>query len=109
MLDFMFFVKTLIVTVFIVSLMQIKAGESTIENHAAHWIRTTPLTEPLKSTAEAGAKAVRDSARWLSAQFQKQTRRIFGSERAQGARESTFKLKRSAAYEEEQSAKDKRE
>lgn len=105
MLDFMFFVKTLIVTVLLVSLMQIKAGEMTIENHAAHWVKTTPLTEPLRSTAEAGAKAVSDSARWLSAQVQKQTRRIFGKGKSEGAPGGAFNLRRSDGYEQEKKAK----
>ena len=103
MFDFMFFIKTMVLTVILVSLMQIKAGDSTIEDHAAHWVRTSTLTLPLQATAANAARAISDGANWLASSFHKQTRRFFGSRNSDsGDRASVLQLKRSTAYEREQ-------
>lgn len=105
MFDFMFFVKTMVVTVLIVSLMQIKAGQTTVETQATQWIRTSTILQPLHTTAAAGAKAISDSAKWLSFNFQKQTRKFFGSNKSGPGEKVALKFKRSAAYERDQEAK----
>lgn len=60
--DFIFVIKTLVVTVAIVVLMQIRVGGRTIEQHSLAWIHTSVVVEQLQEVAagavKAGSKAV---------------------------------------------------
>ena len=41
MMDFFFFVKTFVLTIAIVLVMQIQVGQSTLETHAMGWVQSS--------------------------------------------------------------------
>lgn len=60
MIDFIFFVKMLLLTLVIVLLLQIKFDEHTVEAHAMGWVQSASITQPLNMVAHGAAKATRD-------------------------------------------------
>jgi hypothetical protein len=84
MFDFLFFIKTLLVTLLLVSMMQIKVGDQTIETRATMWIRSPAVTGTFGKTAQGGAKAVRDAGGWLKSQLHAQMGKWFGKDSGSG-------------------------
>jgi hypothetical protein len=100
MFDFIFFVKTFAITIGLVALMQIKAGNETLETKATAWIRSSAVTEPMQSVATGGAKALRDSTLWVKNKVRRNVDRLFGSGSGErSSRQPTGVFKRSQAYE----------
>ena len=66
MMDFFFFVKTFILTVAIVLVMQIHVGERSLETHAMSWVQSSSVTEPLHGVARGAAKVVHDLSHQVS-------------------------------------------
>lgn len=60
MMDFLFFVKTFILTVAIVLVMQIQVGNNTLESHAMTWVQSSSVAAPLNSVARGAAKMFHD-------------------------------------------------
>ncbi len=56
MMDFLFFVKTFILTVAIVLVMQIQVGDHSLENHAMGWVQSSAITSPLNDAAKGAGK-----------------------------------------------------
>jgi hypothetical protein len=54
------FLQTLILTLVVIILLQIKIGESTLEQRTIQWYRTSNLAAPIQEVADGGAKLVRD-------------------------------------------------
>lgn len=65
-MDFLFFIKTLFLTVALVLIMQIRVGDHTIEAHALSWVKTSAVVSPLNHVARGGAKLLRDLTQRLS-------------------------------------------
>ncbi len=105
MLNLMFFIKTLIVTFLIVALLQVHVGSSTLEDHASRFIRTSPIMSPIQAAAESGARAVRQSTNWISAQVNKKWKGS-GQRKEQAERALNFDFKRSESYEKSRSTQD---
>lgn len=61
MSDILFLVRTFVLTVAVVMVMQINVGERTIENHALAWVQTSPVVAPLNHVAKGAAKLVKDA------------------------------------------------
>lgn len=61
MSDIFFFVKTFVLTVAIIVLMQIEVGQRSIESHALSWIHTSPIIAPLNGAAKGASKLIRDT------------------------------------------------
>lgn len=59
-MDFMFFVKTVILTVAIILLMQIQVGKQTIESHTLGWVQNSAITGPINTVARGAGKLVHD-------------------------------------------------
>lgn len=59
MMDIYFFLKTLILTVALVIVLQVKIGEQTLEDQAVTVFRSSVVEEPLRKVAEGGAKFAR--------------------------------------------------
>ncbi len=59
-MDFLFFVKTFILTVAIVLMMQIQVGTSTLESHAMSWVQSSSVASPLNTVARGAAKLFHD-------------------------------------------------
>jgi hypothetical protein len=60
MIDFMFFIKTLALTVAIVMLMQIQIGDRTVEKHAVLFVQSSTVASPLNTVARGASKLIHD-------------------------------------------------
>ncbi len=69
MSDLFFFIKTLVLTLALVTLMQIEVGQRSIESHALAWVHTSPMVAPLNSAAKGAAKLIRESYDSLQKNF----------------------------------------
>lgn len=58
--ELFFTVKTFILTGAIILCLQIEIGESTLEEKAEDWVRTSPVTKSLNKVARGAAQAVRE-------------------------------------------------
>lgn len=75
MMDLMFFVKSFILTIAIVLLMQIRVGSGTIETHAMNFVQSSMIVSPLNTVAKGAAKLVRDVTQTVSAQVKRNTKK----------------------------------
>jgi hypothetical protein len=66
MMDFFFFVKTFVLTIAIVLVMQIPVGNSTLETHAMGWVQSSGVGDPLHGVARGAAKMVHDLSHKIS-------------------------------------------
>lgn len=62
MLDFFFFLKTLLLTFIIVLLLQIQIGKKTVETHVHDWMVGSVAAGFLGHAAEGGAHFLKDAA-----------------------------------------------
>jgi hypothetical protein len=60
MMDFLFFIKTFILTVAIVLVMQIQVGNRSLETHAMSWVQSTATSGPLQGVARGAARVTHD-------------------------------------------------
>ena len=60
MFGWLSFLQTLIFTLFVIVVLQIKIGDSTLEQKTIRWYRTSEIAAPLQGVAEGGARLVRD-------------------------------------------------
>ena len=60
MMDFFFFLKTFILTVAIVLVMQIQVGNRSIETHAMGWVQSSGVAMPLAEVARGAARVTHD-------------------------------------------------
>lgn len=60
MMDLMFFLKTLALTIVLVAFLQIRVSGKSIEHHTMQWMQTSALVEPLNDIAQGAAKLVHD-------------------------------------------------
>ncbi len=65
MMDLYFFLKTLILTIALVVLLQIKVGEQTIENQAVALFRSSAIEAPLVGVVQGGAKLTREAITYI--------------------------------------------
>ncbi|MEZ4873476.1 MAG: hypothetical protein R2827_14800 [Bdellovibrionales bacterium] len=105
--DFLFFLKTLIMTFIVILVLQIKVGELTLEQKAAHWARQSSLVEPIQEVAHGGLLIVRDGWRKLYGLLSGEAQEIFKSEEAPGNRSLGITLERSKEYFKEKASKAK--
>jgi hypothetical protein len=66
MSELFFVVKTFIFSVIVVFLMQIKIGQSTIEQRSMKWIQQSDVVESLQAVAEGAVLAARQGAKTVS-------------------------------------------
>ncbi len=69
MSDIFFFLKTLILTVAVVLVMQVQVGERTIENHALGWVQSSPIAAELNAVAKGAAKLIKETADSIQKKF----------------------------------------
>ena len=96
-------IKTLVLTLAVIVLLQIKIGDATLEQKTMHWFRTSSLTSPVQEVANGGARLVRDLInKGLNLVkldlFEKVSSRP-------GSRDLNLRLKRSKQYVEEKARK----
>ena len=75
MMDFMFFVKTFLLTIAIVLLMQLQVGSKSIETHAMMFVQSSTIASPLNSVARGAAKMARDLTQKISSRVQSNTKK----------------------------------
>lgn len=75
MMDFLFFVKTFILTIAVVLAMQIHIGSTSIENHAMSFVQNSALVAPLNSVAYGGAKFIRNMTQSIYARIRYNTKK----------------------------------
>lgn len=66
MADFFFIVKSFLITLGLVVLMQIKIGETTIEDRAYEWIRGSAVHSTLSRVAAGAVTALNDGMQTVS-------------------------------------------
>ncbi len=75
MMDFLFFVKTFVLTVAVVVVMQIQVGEKSLETHAMSWVQSSTVAQPLNNVAKGAAKLARDVTQTISSKVKKNTKK----------------------------------
>ena len=59
--EFKFVMKTFLITIFILFLLQIKIGTSTVEVEALRWMETSPVTRYLQNVSAGAVLAIRNA------------------------------------------------
>jgi len=93
-----FFIKTFIITLVVVFLMQIRIGTSTLEEHAMFFIHDSPMVEPLQEVAEGTTALIRDVLNSLTKNINTDFSRSLRSENIPGSRELKFQFDRSREF-----------
>ncbi len=89
-------VKSLVLTLFIVLLLQVKVGDSTLEERAVFWFRSSPLVRPMQRVVDGGVRVLQQSFGRLTGLFDWSLK---GQLRQQpGHRDLNFQLERSRKY-----------
>ncbi|MGZ3721928.1 MAG: hypothetical protein ACXVA9_03295 [Bdellovibrionales bacterium] len=66
MMDIFFFIKTFILTIAIVLVMQIQVGDRTLETHAMGWVQGSGVGSPLGDVARGASKMTHDLSRKIT-------------------------------------------
>lgn len=64
--DFFFVIKTLLLTIVIVMLLQIKIGPTTLEQKSLNWMRESNAVHALRGVAEGATVAIDEGVAWVS-------------------------------------------
>ena len=99
MLDFMFFLKTVLVTILIALALQSKVGKLTLEDHAHQFIQTSTIMEPIHQVAQNGAILVKRGLKWVSTQVSQQLSRHGKGSVVAADRLESFGFQRSQQYQ----------
>jgi hypothetical protein len=70
--EFFFVIKSLIMTVVLILLMQIKIGKQTVEQHSLNWLHESTATQALRGVADGAVSVGESSYDWLHRAFEKQ-------------------------------------
>ena len=107
MLDFMFFLKTIVVTFLIALLLQTRVGAITIEDHAHQFIQSSSVMTPLHQVAQNGATMIKRSLKWISSQVSSQLSRHSKGSVVAADRMESFGFQRSEQYQKAKQPKEK--
>lgn len=107
MSDVFFVLKSLVVTVVLVFLMQIRIGPATIEQHSLAWLQNSVFVDNLRNVAAGAIKAATNGYQSLTggAHEEPVVSNDAAAKPAPGSRLERFRLKRSDAYYREQERK----
>jgi hypothetical protein len=101
--EVMFVLKSFVIAIIVMACMQIKIGQTSIEESAHHWIQTSLVTAYLQDVSSGAVLAVRNAAT-VTKNFLAKT---FGNDQSsQKAGRFNFEFKRSQQYQKEQSEKE---
>jgi hypothetical protein len=92
-----FIVRTFAITLVIILLMQIQWNGSTVEQKTLNFIRTSQLTAPIQSVAEA---VTQTAGKWISKAKTVFNTKLFDNRNRSEKSESFFSLDRSEEYKE---------
>lgn len=93
-----FFMKALVMTLIFVFLLQIRVGQSTIEEHTVHWFQASAFSQPLGEVAQGGVVVIRNLWNRLTSGIQTKFWESTENINKPGMRELKFKLERSRKY-----------
>lgn len=82
MSELFFVLKTLVITVAIVFLLQVRVGRSTIEQHSLTWMHQSAAIEALRGVAAGAILAATDGLAWAKETYQKKFGGVGGSSAA---------------------------
>lgn len=105
MTDLFFFIRMIVVTVFLVIVLQVKLGAATVEEHLRDWARQSVVMGTLDDVA-AGAvaamgRAYQSAVNMIDAKINSR----FDREQIAGARATIFRLGRSDAFKKDEERK----
>ena len=99
------FSKSLAITLIIVFLLQIRVGNSTLEEKAMFWIHDSYIMAPVQKAAEGAVLMIRDSWNALTKNINTKYADSVKRENQPGFRDVKIHFDRSKAYLEEQARK----
>ena len=105
--DLLFFIKTIVLTLVVIMLLQIKVGEHTLEQRATTWARKSAVAASLQEVAHGGVLALRDGWRKFYGLFSGEVKNILKSDEAPGNRSLGISFERSKKYFQEKAEKAK--
>ena len=105
MSEFYFVIKSFFIAILIIFIMQIKWGETTIEEKSMRWIATSPIVLPLQDVATGGVKAIREFWKTVTSKVNAKFFKNDKGVQKAGARDLNFTLKRSEQFLNEQANK----
>src|SRR5690606_34334297 len=89
MMDLMFFIKTLVLTLLVVMLLQIEVGGKSLETQAMSFMHDSQVTRPLNDVASGAAELVRDLAKKISSGINSNAEKA--KPKVEEAKRSTFR------------------
>ncbi len=103
--DVFFFLRTLLITFALVMLLQIKVGDSTIEQRAYVWAQNSPAVEMIQSVAAGGVHALTGVYQKMISLFDRSFAKKVDPNQVPGMRSLGVQLKRSEEYARTQAEK----
>ena len=102
-----FILKTLVLTIGLVMVMQIKTSETTtVETVAVQWLQSNAAVDALRGVADGAVKGIKQFYRGTMAMIDRSVGQSLGPHEEQaGNRKEFFKLKRSEAVQKAEEAK----
>lgn len=107
MADLFFVLRIFFATIAIVVLLQIKIDESTLEDRAQNWMRSSSAVDALREVSAGAVKMASQGYQSILSMIDKNMGSAFNREQMAGSRHLGWELGRSQAYTREQEAKRK--
>lgn len=102
-----FIIKSFVITVFVILMLQIKIGDRTLEYRVDDMVRRSGIEQPAQYLADGLVRFVRNTWRSLTGTMNNDVSRLLNSRNAPGSRQPDIDLRRSAEYIKEQAEKAK--
>ena len=98
MSELFFIIKSFVLTILIVILMQVKVGETTIEEKTLMWIESSPVVLPLQEVVEGGVKVARETWKTVFGNLNSKFFNSVKEKNTPGKRDLNLVLERSQEY-----------
>lgn len=102
MSELFFFLKCFVMALVFIVLLQIRMGDSTLEDRAMSWVRQSSLVQPLQEVAQGGVTVIREGWKGLANKVGSKFNSTFSSDQFPGARSINLQWERSRAALREQ-------
>ena len=107
--DLIFFVKTVLITFIILTIMQIKVGERTLEQKALVFGHSSTYARPIQEVAQGGVIFIRQIWRKVSGSLNTKFMQKFDSDQAPGKRALGIQIERSKRFLADQARRTQKE
>ncbi|MCB0389918.1 MAG: hypothetical protein KDD58_01450 [Bdellovibrionales bacterium] len=98
MSELLFIVKSFVLTILIVIFMQVKVGETTIEEKTLMWIESSPIILPLQEVVQGGVKFIREGWQTVFGNLNSKFFSSVNEKNTPGKRDLNLVLERSQNY-----------